>query len=1037
MSDRRSIYSIAVITLLGLVALTWFRGEYDAVAGYDFAVSLKPLDDLRRSMYLWDERLYAGAPNILSTGTIPYFFLQYVFEQAAGSLYRGEMIFFTLILTLPGLTMYYFLRTVFAGNSLCHRVSFFGAIFYMFNTFVVVKWNRGELLTLFAYGTLPYMLTLVEKGLKGPIDIRYLAILVPGLVFFPLSLGHSADFLIVSGIIASFAFWRLLSSFSRPVVLRAVLLLVLASFMSAWWAFPLLGGISSGAANISFTTNELGMVDYYSSWATLLNLMKMWFFSMYPTAVEFNTQFYRPGTLIFPIIAFSALLMKRNGHILFFSVLALAGLWLSKGTAQPFPMIYKWMYQHLPYFFIFRAPSRYFPLIYTLSISILIGWSAANIIERTERFFPGRKIYRLPGVFFLFLVFFHSWPLFSRDAIFRAVGGDRLYPGVFIDIPEYYSGLNSWLKKRDGYFRVHSFNTESYMNYNWGYSSTDLLPKLIEFPQTVRFGQELIFGGSGFHRLIGSMTERFWSWDFKGFEKVLGLMGVRYIIHTEDVMRRYQPDPNAGEILRHELENGDGIKKAASMDKAGSADRAVIYENRYALPHAYASDYAKIAFADAGSISALGRAGFLDGNPVVLFAEGIIDGGLPEGSVDRVIKVFPAKTGMASGLPEATVPVSYLFSARPGDEIRFNADEGRYSIRADLKETSRKRISAFRQDNSQKNGSTEWMPLGAEVSKNEQGAQFRGASSEILAITRIETPFDLEQYPYAEVHLESSPKDYFDAELLLGVDFDDDGWADDDFSVPVIKDGKRFNPDISSALNNRYGFPGKNSYALVWAGIRAARSADASLHKDPSFVVKAMEFYYEVPASGNVKSKGLKMLIDGVERGPGALELKGGARGIKVEGEGGAEALIVMSKENDRSAGTDIPEVRLEKVNPTRYTAEIDGKGLKGFWLVFNESYNKGWKAYIVKEGVNDGWLSGLFQKRGELIKDHHEVNGFANGWWVEGADEGKGLKVLIEFEPQGSFTAGVVTSVFSCACAFLFLPAYRKFSKRRGGKDV
>ncbi|MBI5588518.1 MAG: hypothetical protein HY889_09175, partial [Deltaproteobacteria bacterium] len=138
MTDERRTYllSLAAIALLGLTAFSWFEGSHSAVAGYDFATSLNPLDELKRSWYLWDERLYAGAPNILGIGTMPYFLLQYLLERLTGSLYRGEMVFFAILFMLPGFTMYHFLRTMNRGAGR-GAVSFYGALFYMFNTFVV------------------------------------------------------------------------------------------------------------------------------------------------------------------------------------------------------------------------------------------------------------------------------------------------------------------------------------------------------------------------------------------------------------------------------------------------------------------------------------------------------------------------------------------------------------------------------------------------------------------------------------------------------------------------------------------------------------------------------------------------------------------------------------------------------------------------------------------------------------------------------------------------------------------------------------
>jgi hypothetical protein len=355
--DNRDIFlSITAIALLSLTALTWFSEGAYAVAGYDFATSLNPFDDMMRSLHLWDERLYTGAPNLLSVGSFPYFFLQYALELLTGSLYHGHMVFFTILLALPGLSMYLFMRTIFPVHGHKNDMAVLAAVFYMLNTFVVIKWNRGELVTLLSYGLIPLYLALFERLVGGPLRVGLLAAFIAAMFFYPITMGHSADFIITSALFMVFVVWRTITGAGRLVRIRNTAVVAICTVLTgAWWMWPLVTGVAGGSAAISSfsTSDNLALVNYYSSWATLLNVMKMWFFSMYPTAVEFNTQFYRPGTLIFPILGFSAILGTRNRYVLFFSIIGIIGLWLSKGTHAPLAGIYEWLYLHVPYFFIF------------------------------------------------------------------------------------------------------------------------------------------------------------------------------------------------------------------------------------------------------------------------------------------------------------------------------------------------------------------------------------------------------------------------------------------------------------------------------------------------------------------------------------------------------------------------------------------------------------------------------------------------------------------------------------------------------------
>ena len=620
---KNVLLMVSLFLLFMLVPICWFREEYTAVAGYDYATSLKPLDDVKRSLYLWDERLYTGSSNIISVATLPYFLIQYIFQYMAGSLYRGQMLFFILLFILPGLSMYYFLRSTFDGDRQKNTISFFGSIFYMFNAFVVVKWNRGELLTLFSYGLLPIYLGLVDRGLKGRFGLSFIIVFIISILLLPVTIGHTADFLIVVSVVSAFTLWHFVTERGKMVMLKRLSVLgASAVLLNAWWIFPLAGFAGTGVDEASsFTATDLSLVNYYSSWATMLNLFKMWFFPTYATQMEFSKQFYRPGTILFPLVAFSSLLFTRRSIVIFFAILGIAGLWLSKGTFPPFPDLYKWLYLNVPYFFIFRAPTRYFPLIYTISLAVLVGYCCARFYLISERLLSEKrtilKVVKCGFTFIIiFLIFFHAWPLFSRDTLFRTVKNDVLNPSVFVNIPPYYESLNQWFKSKDGYYRIHSFLNKTYLNYTWGYSSTDIAPKMIEIPQTVRFQQELVFGNEGFQKLINTVDRAFWEWDFGRIGRILGLLSVRYVTIIEDVMRRYLPDTNYYEILQSVLEDDPDLKPAVTIE------RAKVYRNIKQLPHIFMAGKGKIVFGGYEALIPLSYTEYLD-EPALFFHKGI------------------------------------------------------------------------------------------------------------------------------------------------------------------------------------------------------------------------------------------------------------------------------------------------------------------------------------------------------------------------------------------------------------------------------
>jgi hypothetical protein len=103
--------------------------------------------------------------------------------------------------------------------------------------------------------------------------------------------------------------------------------------------------------------------------------------------------------------------------------------------------------------------------------------------------------------------------------------------------------------------------------------------------------------------------------------------------------------------------------------------------------------------------------------------------------------------------------------------------------------------------------------------------------------------------------------------------------------------------------------------------------------------------------------------------------------------------------------------------SPVKITSSItEGKGM----LVWNESFSKGWKAFIAQK---DG-TSRVIEE-----SDHLKVNGFANGWWIDTASFGtqakhqdKAYTITLRYMPQESFNHYLLISLISLAVIVAYL---------------
>jgi len=163
-------------------------------------------------------------------------------------------------------------------------------------------------------------------------------------------------------------------------------------------------------------------------------------------------------------------------------------------------------------------------------------------------------------------------------------------------------------------------------------------------------------------------------------------------------------------------------------------------------------------------------------------------------------------------------------------------------------------------------------------------------------------------------------------------------------------------------------------------------------------------------------------------------------------------ALMEIRQINNQNEIVKPPKIEFKKINPTRYV--VDVKGAKWpFTLVFSESFHEGWKAYVRQEAKGDGqkgepWsaLWSTWEDRGKRneLKDHFEVNGYANGWIVvpkgqfkvqsskfkveEKEENWEDFEIVLEYKPQRLFEIGLlISSTILLMCILYMVYEYLK----------
>ncbi|MBI2443223.1 MAG: hypothetical protein HYV40_04945 [Candidatus Levybacteria bacterium] len=346
-----------------------------------------------------------------------------------------------------------------------HRLtrSSIGALIYSTNTYILMLVSGGQMGISMAYALAPFVvlswLRLIDgeeqRGQSRNIAMTGIVLGVQ-LLFDPriafLTTVIACSYLLYSFFTAKTSLVASLIRGLRTIVVPGAIGLILNSF----WFLPLLlfrVGPSDHGDPASFSGDALAFFSLSDFSHSISLLHPNW-----PENLFGKVYFLQPEFLVLPLLAFLPLVFFQNSkldtnekhRVIFFSVLGLLGAFLAKGVSDPFGSIYRFLYDVVPGFIMFRDPTK-FLLFTSLSYAILLPLSLRFITERATAELRRLKtnitihfVQRL--VFVVFLLF---WAVLLRNAFINPVGVFKTR-----SITESYKILADLLSEGDSFSRV-------------------------------------------------------------------------------------------------------------------------------------------------------------------------------------------------------------------------------------------------------------------------------------------------------------------------------------------------------------------------------------------------------------------------------------------------------------------------------------------------------------------------------------------------------------------------------------------------------
>ncbi len=112
---------------------------------------------------------------------------------------------------------------------------------------------------------------------------------------------------------------------------------------------------------------------------------------------------------------------------------------------------------------------------------------------------------------------------------------------------------------------------------------------------------------------------------------------------------------------------------------------------------------------------------------------------------------------------------------------------------------------------------------------------------------------------------------------------------------------------------------------------------------------------------------------------------------------------LVYAQKTTIESDLELPAISFKEINPTKYIASV--KNVRGsYLLVFNETFDKNWAAYIDKDKLSEG--------------NHILANGYVNGWII---DRKGNYNITITYWPQRLVYIGAFISLVTFL-SFIFI---------------
>lgn len=340
-----------------------------------------------------------GVPGLLSLWLdYPFRLLLKVLSSVGLSWFIIDKILWLSVFVL-GIYSSYRLAAYILGRT---GLTWLSPIIYVANTYMLLLFSGGQLGVSWAYAFTPWVLVRFLETIDREKTFNVKQGLTTGLFLALLMVFDIRFAYMLGGMLVLYVCLHLFKVLSSGAVSLSHLAVpvVVAVCLHAFWILPLALG-STGLGGVGGQFTNPGMLKFlsFADFSHALSLLH----PNWPENLFGKVYFLQPEFLVLPILAFASLLSKPKGnekqHVLFFAFLGLLGAFLAKGVQPPFGDAYRWMFEHIPGFVLFRDPTKLY-ILTAIAYATLIPYTLRALSARVSK-----AAWIVPVFFLIFWVF--------------------------------------------------------------------------------------------------------------------------------------------------------------------------------------------------------------------------------------------------------------------------------------------------------------------------------------------------------------------------------------------------------------------------------------------------------------------------------------------------------------------------------------------------------------------------------------------------------------------------------------------------------